>query len=304
MPSFDPAVKFTCPECDSTVHEFIEGLTYQVRIDSEDSAENTNNQHVMCSHCNNSFDVAVSATPFGLVASLPSSPDIDVTVEPADDLFYYEDEYEQYLRNFRPTHPDKIYSRSILDLKNILRKTGSSFDDVPAFYRMIFVQYFAIIEAYLCDRLINAVSDHRNALLNLIDKHKHWSDEKISWLEVLRDSSAIEKTVQEKLQKELYHNFGAVDWNYKNALGFSIFPTPDTRRTLSKYVLIRHDCVHRNGRTKEQKEHLLDQDDVKIVSDAIQEMFLHIESNYKAFVELQRKHKSFWDASVDDNPVF
>ncbi len=45
----------------------------------------------------------------------------------------------------------------------------------------------------------------------------------------------------------IYHNLATVDVLYKIALGIGILDLATDRKSMFDAVLLRHDCVHRNG---------------------------------------------------------
>ena len=49
----------------------------------------------------------------------------------------------------------------------------------------------------------------------------------------------------------LYHNLGKVDVHYRIALGIRILPLASDKDSLMRAIILRHDCVHRNGYDKQ-----------------------------------------------------
>lgn len=74
---------------------------------------------------------------------------------------------------------------------------------------------------------------------------------KITLRDILSDPDCVKRKVTDYLRGLSYHNFSLVAEIYKAALGLDIFPNPNIEKTLMISLPVRHDCVHRNGQTKE-----------------------------------------------------
>jgi hypothetical protein len=64
----------------------------------------------------------------------------------------------------------------------------------------------------------------------------------------------VERKVREHLRAVLYHNLAKVDVLYDIALGVRILNLAGDKKSLFKAVILRHDCVHRNGFDKDGNE--------------------------------------------------
>ncbi len=153
---------------------------------------------------------------------------------------------------------------------------------IKAVPRMLFTQYFSAIEAYLSDRLIGLVSSDGAALASLVKNNIEWMDEKISVTELAANPNALKEWVKKRLVDLMYHNFVKIDMYYRGALGSTIFPDEDTKKTLMRLLPIRHDCVHRYGRDKEGNERDITEADLAILGKALLGMVQHIEGAFAA----------------------
>lgn len=153
---------------------------------------------------------------------------------------------------------------------------------IKAVPRMLFTQYFSATEAYLGDRLIGLVTSDNAALASLVKNNTEWSDEKISVADLAANPNALKEWVKKRLLDLVYHNFVKIDMYYRGALGATIFPDDDTKKTLMGFIPVRHDCVHRYGRDKEGKERDITDVDLDRLGKALQAVVIHVEGAFAA----------------------
>jgi hypothetical protein len=110
------------------------------------------------------------------------------------------------------------------------------------------------MEAYLADKLINEIGADADAFQRLIDKDDDLAREKFTLAEIAKDPALVERKVREHLRSIQYHNLAKVDVLYNIALGIRILNLAQEKPILFKAVMLRHDCVHRNGFDKDGNE--------------------------------------------------
>jgi hypothetical protein len=64
----------------------------------------------------------------------------------------------------------------------------------------------------------------------------------------------------------------------------SVYPDEDTRQQVELAVSIRHDLVHRNGRTKEGQLRRISPDDLYEVASGVQSVAKHIHNKYMGWI--------------------
>jgi hypothetical protein len=72
---------------------------------------------------------------------------------------------------------------------------------------------------------------------------------------------------------------------YRRALGSTIFPDEDTKKSLMRFLPIRHDCVHRYGRDHEGTERIITKTDLDNLGKATQEVVNHVEAAFSQWRE-------------------
>ena len=88
----------------------------------------------------------------------------------------------------------------------------------------------------------------------LIDQDDDLAKEKFTLAEISKEPGLVERKVRDHLRSILYHNLAKVDVLYNVALGVRILTLVGDKKSLFKAVLLRHDCVHRNGFDKDGNE--------------------------------------------------
>ena len=190
-----------------------------------------------------------------------------------------DDESDADQRRDLPHDPAKVFKFATYDIDFI----ASEMDNGPngsigAVNRMLLVQYFSAIEAYLSDTLIRLVLDEPKAMSALVKGNKEWMADKIGVVELASNPDAFRDWVHTRLRELMYHNFVKIDLYYRSALGSTIFPNEATKKTLMEFVPIRHDCVHRYGRDHDGRERSISKADIHRLSDALEAVVTHLEA--------------------------
>ena len=274
-----PSVKFVCPGCGATIHENMEEVpAYDLRADRESDAQGFVDQAVGCSECDRQFTVGIRNTGAGLVAELQ---DGDTPVKVIDDLIERPDDewqVEAYQRENLPNDPGQIFKFAAYDIDFIASEMESgAHGSIGALNRMLLVQYFSAIEAYLSDRLIRLVLDDPQSMSALVKGNKEWAADKISVVELASNPDTFRDWVHTRLRELMYHNFVKIDLYYRSALGSTIFPDEATKKTLMEFVPVRHDCVHRYGRDHDGRERSISKADLERLSGALEDVVSHLE---------------------------
>lgn len=173
---------------------------------------------------------------------------------------------------------------ALKDIEEVIRATDAIFY-VKTLSRMAFIQQFAALEAYLADTLTQQILESPKALSRALSGLDVLKDIKLSLADIAANPDIVKVTVAQTLRDLLYHNFQRVDAIWRVALEFSIFPDPDVKRRMFSCVPIRHDCVHRNGRAKDGKEHAeVNFDFVLQVGEDVHAMMMHIEDTLAPYL--------------------
>ncbi len=280
MSAQEPSLEFVCPRCGDTISETIEEVpSYDVLADRESDAQGYVEQTVACSGCEHQSTVGIRNTGARLVAELA---DHKAHVSVIGDPIHVPDdpwEAEAYQRENLPEDPAKIFKFATYDIGHIAAEMEGR-GLIDALNRMLLVQYFSAIEAYLSDRLIRLVLDDPKAMSALVKGNKEWAADKIGVVELANNPDAFRDWVHSRLRELMYHNFAKIDLYYRSAMGSTIFPDETTKRTLMAFVPVRHDCVHRYGRDHDGSERSISKSDLEGLSEALEGMVAHLEAAF------------------------
>lgn len=277
MSSREPSLEFVCPRCGAAITETIEEVPgYDALADRESDAQGYAEQTVACPGCQQRFGVSIRNTGVCLLANLANeTAHVSVVNDPVhgpEDPW----EVEAYQRENLPSDPAQIFKFATYDIGHIaaeMERRGL----IGALNRMLLVQYFSAIEAYLSDRLIRLVLDDPKAMSELVKGNKEWVTDKIGVVELASNPNAFHDWVHTRLRELMYHNFVKIDQYYRSALGSTIFPDEATKKTLMEFVPVRHDCVHRYGRDHDGRERSISKPDLERLSGVLEGMVTHIE---------------------------
>lgn len=162
-------------------------------------------------------------------------------------------EFEDWLDYEAPANPYRVFMDSYHHTGDLLADHGGVHGN-HLVNRMIFSQQISALEAYLGDTLLNEVMRDKEAIQRLIDKDEDLAKEKFTLSEVSKDPDLVKRKVRTHLREVMYHNIKKVDVLYNIALRVRILDLAVNKAAIFKAVLLRHDCVHRNGFDKEGNE--------------------------------------------------
>ena len=160
---------------------------------------------------------------------------------------------EEWLDYDVPANPFTVFMDSHYQTGDLMADNGKD-DGRCLVNRLIFSHQITALEAYLGDTLLNVVASDADAMQRLIDGDDELSKQKFTLAEIRKEPGLVERKVREHLRTILYHNLAKVDALYGIALGFRILSLTDKKPDLFRAVMLRHDCVHRNGFDKDGVE--------------------------------------------------
>jgi len=149
-----------------------------------------------------------------------------------------------------PAHPFDIFEETISEIREIVvaadEEQGSSILN-----RMCFAQLISALEAYLADTLINAIRGKKQRLVALVKSDNILKDRKFSLGRIAETEDFLWSVASEHLRELLYHNIPRIDPLFKAVFERPVIVGTEERAALLGLVSDRHDCVHRNGRSKD-----------------------------------------------------
>lgn len=292
-------ILFTCSSCNEEIEESIFELPeYDYGTDVHSDGRGVEDCYINCPNCEKDYTVTVSNMFEQFEAEIDNDPDIIVDIEvpsnfhDQDHSSYDDYDYEEYLKSYVPDEPLQRYKHS-LQLLDEMVAASRSLKSYPMFYRMLLLQHVAMMEAYLCDRLITLVVLDE-VRVKLIQGYHGLKLQDIKLVAIASNPNLVNERTNAFLRSQLYHDLDAVDKMYHSALGASPFVNDEDKKFLKSVMINRHHCVHRDGKDNEGAIlHDIDESYIISVRDKIKNLVENIEIKFADIIEKAREKTPF-----------
>jgi len=193
--------------------------------------------------------------PIGSIESAEVEVKGGKLLENFDDYDPYEDQLDAILSNteFYRTFSDEIESLRVLNSLVI-----GDLNAQKTLKRQIHIGTIACLETYLSDAFINTVLSKKSYLRSFFASFKDFKEQKLGMHELLERADQAEEIAKKAMLEVIYHNLAKVQKMYESTLDISF----SDFSAVQSDVGIRHDLVHRNGKTKKGEE--IDIDTAKV----------------------------------------
>lgn len=256
--SFNPfgneslTIEFDCDVCGHQVTSEDIGIPYpDYSADTAHDSQTDEEGYAVCDGCGKEFNISIYSTYAGGDGSIDELPDnhhINITENPEP---YYEDQYEAIASN---TLFFETFKSEIENLKELNKITISNVSTDKTLRRQIFTGVIASMETYLSDAFINTTLNSKEFTKKFVGTFHDFKERPIPLNELFDYHEKIETICKQAMLDVIYHNLPKVKGMYKDTLGVDLGDIG----TAYKAVLTRHDLVHRNGKTKEGVEVVID----------------------------------------------
>lgn len=256
--SFNPfgneslTIYFNCDLCGHQVSSEDIGIPYpDYSADTAHDSQTDEEGNAVCEGCGKEFNISIYSTYAGgdgTIDELPDNHHIDITENPEP---YYEDQYEAIASN---TLFFETFKSEIDNLKELNKITIANASTDKTLRRQIFIGVIASMETYLSDAFINTTLNSKDFTKKFVGTFHDFKERPISLNELFEYHEKIKTICKQAMLDVIYHNLPKVKGMYKDTLGVDLGDIG----TAYKAVLTRHDLVHRNGKTKDGVEVLID----------------------------------------------
>lgn len=281
-------IAYRCPSCATVVFEDCELPYFDETADSRADAVNETDCVGQCS-CGEEIEFTITAygaNYFEVVARKEADLKVALYYPPTIED---EEEYEMFLDPPELDDPYRIFLRSSSGLSGLARIELPVERLEQSQYRMLYANHIAIMEAYLCDRLIDLISYDDEVLREFVLKHQPLKSMTVPIHSVLGHPEIARKQSLKYLRDFLYHKLDAVQSIYKDAFGINVFANVARKQALAEMIRVRHDLVHRNGRDKDTgKVHKFEPIELSRVSQAVGGLVHEIENSLQQHVRMKR----------------
>ncbi|MCG6133900.1 MAG: hypothetical protein MET45_04455 [Nostoc sp. LLA-1] len=233
---------------------------------AHDSESDNGGEYVYCSECSQEYEICIYSSYVGgniTVEGLDHNTNVEV-IEISDS---YDEEYEL---NAILSNTD-FYGKFREDISN-LRYLNNL--DIPIeailkiLKRQIYIGAITCLETYLLDAFFNTIMTNKDLYIRkFVETFKVFEDRKISKSCVFEYvNNKAETEVINEIKEIIYHNLSKVSNMYKETFVIN-FPNFGE---IARAINIRHDLVHRNGKTKDDKLHDIDKKHINDLLDKIE----------------------------------
>ena len=215
-----------------------------------------------CSNCDHCINVELYNGFYGgtLEVDLDNEEVLDIDVEyPEEDDVWYDKEL------FDATHADVI---------KVMEKIDSLDEDMKFYlYKLLYANLITSMEAYLSDTLIKYVTENDGYLRKFTETYRPFRNQTFTTDDIFNLMDHLKDIVKGELRELMYHNLPKIKQIFMDSMGVDIGVIKD----LYKAVLIRHDIVHRNGKDKDGKEHVITKENVEQLCALVNDFIYNIE---------------------------
>lgn len=256
-------LKWRCPKCgtENESDAFTVPTPNYVAETHHDSIESEWYEDC-CSNCGHCINVELYNGFYGgtLEVDLDNEEVLNIDVEyPEEDDAWYDKEL------FDATHADVI---------KVMEKIDSLDEDMKSFlYKLLYANLITSMEAYLSDTLIKYVTENDEYLRKFTETYKPFKNQTFTANDIFNRMDHLKDIVKGELRELMYHNLPKIKGIFMDSMGVDIGVIKD----LYKAVLIRHDIVHRNGKNKEGKEHVITKENVEQLCAQVNEFIYNME---------------------------
>lgn len=188
------------------------------------------------------------------------------------------DDYEDYYTSIILSNSG-FYSNFKESVDRIESLLGVSMDQElqQIYFRMIFVNVITALETFLSDAFINKVSADQSLVRKFVETNPDFAKQKFTLKELFQRSDSIKADVEKYLLAQIWHNLAQVKPMYESTLGITF---PNDLKAIFKAILLRHDIVHRNGKTRDGNEHIITKTEVENLIAKVSGLVEYIEKQF------------------------
>lgn len=227
------------------------GITYQEleKLAFEIQIESTKEGLISCYRLE--FDESCPKDILNKIERLENGVRVYLQPWELDSDYDYEEQYDavssnkNYFSNFK---------NEVLNLRSLLQIDISDVSLKEIFNRQMFVSVISTMETYLSDAFINNTLQSKDKFRRFVETHPEFKNIKFELRDIFVQSRKIEEIAKKVMLDSNYHNLPIVKRMYEDVFQID-FPDIDI---LQQFVSIRHDLVHRNGKTRSGESRIVD----------------------------------------------
>lgn len=240
-------LSFICPKCQFPCAAFFHAPDPHEIMDEGDSHEEV----VECLRCRSVWTAIVTADEDDdqYEGFLDEKPDTPITLSELD----LSDERDDWDDHYEPEpRAHDIFQAALKEWWQLMEKIGDPRGGAGSTNRMLFTQLFSCLEAYLYSEIIGIAERDPAVQRGILRAIPALGNQPVKLSTVAEKPTLVSDAVTGALIDLSFHNLDLVETLCREGLQQGMLPTDKGERDLMmKAVHKRHDCVHRNGLTKD-----------------------------------------------------
>ncbi|WP_222838787.1 HNH endonuclease signature motif containing protein, partial [Nostoc cycadae] len=185
----------------------------------------------------------------------------------------------------------KFYNTFLENLGNIekLLEIDANSSIKTTLNKLLFANTITAMETYLSDAFINTVTHNNDLMKKFVESTPYFCEKKYKLSDLFKWQENLKKEVTNYLLEIIYHNVFVVKNMYKCVLDIDF---PEDMELLQKAIMLRHDIVHRNGKTKTGKVIVANDENVKSNLTLIREFIDNIDQQLQSKYNSKKKREN------------
>lgn len=180
------------------------------------------------------------------------------------------EDYDDYVLNAIARSSEQLvrYNASVANIRKLVASKIEPAQE-QFFRRMLFASVVTVLETYLSDRFVSSMKENPKALQKFVETFPRFKDEGFKLNQIFGKWRGLEHRVRTILLGEIvWHRLIPIGNTFKDTFDID-FPESADLADLLRGIDIRHDLIHRSGRTKDDVEHTITPEAIeKLIGDA------------------------------------
>lgn len=207
-----------------------------------------------------------------------------------DESDYYDEELSMLVSN--RTDPNRMLSDRLTQIEAVLTVTGNNLA-TELTTQLAYGAVITALESYLWDTVAYWTANDEGTLRDFVATNKDFQAKTLQLSAIFKRLEGLKGEVETYLQDLVWHRLDKVKPLMEHGLKITLPDVAD----LMREVLVRHDIVHRSGRTKDGDAVTVSADRVRSVANKVRTFADAIEA------ELNRRYPSQSSKSDTFNPL-
>lgn len=198
---------------------------------------------------------------------------------PVRSLSDYDEDLAEYISQITDFYHN--FTSAILDIENLLEREIHGRASITL-YRLLYVNVITALETYLSDAFISTVSNSKEFIRKFVETTPEFQAEKLALSEIFDAIDGIESRALSYMVELVWHQLHRVKQMYRDTLGIQF---PNDLGVLFRAILVRHDIVHRNGKTKSNEDIYIDPPQIRDLISAAEGLAQSIDQQLSSIEE-------------------